>query len=145
MINENKPITKAEFISLTMNKNSWTGLEIRQIIAKLDLKSVINGHKPIDNRIKVGDVIGTALHHPALVIKVKSGIAICVIMTTEKTCSSIICEQKSRFTNGYITASITTYTIEEAFKRYQFSYDNYSHIREIIKLIKIKYKYILGV
>jgi hypothetical protein len=144
MTNENKPITKTDFIALTMTKNSWTGLEIRQIIARLELKSVINGNKPIDNSIKVGDVIGTALNHPALVIKVKSGIAICVIMTTEVTCTSIICEQKSRFTQGYITASITTYTIEEAFKRYQFSYDNYSHIREILKLIKVKYKSILG-
>jgi hypothetical protein len=144
MTNENKPITKNDFIALTMTKNSWTGLEIRQIIARLELKSIINGNKPIDNSIKVGDVIGTALNHPALVIKVKNGIAICVIMTTEVTCSNIICEQKSRFTQGYITSSITTYTIEEAFKRYQFTYDNYSHIREILKHIKIKYKYILG-
>jgi hypothetical protein len=90
--------------------------------------------KPID--YKVGDVfMHTIFRHPYVLMEKKDDMWVCGLLTTESTCTEILCKTRSRFFNDqYFTRALFTITIPTGI--FYGVYDNKKHISSILKKMK---------
>jgi hypothetical protein len=85
---------------------------------------------------KVGDVfMHPIFHHPYVLMEYKYGMWICSLLTSEESCTEILCETRSRFfTNNYFTRVLFTVAVPTG--TFYGVYDNKRHLTSVLKKLK---------
>lgn len=90
--------------------------------------------KPVEYR--VGDVfMHTIFNHPYVLLEKKGDMWICGLLTSEETCTEILCETSSRFfVENYFTRALFTVIIPTG--TFYGVYDNKRHLSSVLKKLK---------
>jgi hypothetical protein len=90
--------------------------------------------KPIE--YKIGDVfMHNVFHHPYVLLEKKGDMWLCGLLTSEESCTEILCEVKSRFLiNSYFTRALFTVVIPQG--SFYGVYDNKRHLSSVLKKLK---------
>lgn len=94
-------------------------------------------------KVSVGDVIsvkgGLAVHHPAIIWKIREGIYYCITMSSHEGLHNMYKLEHSRLFNGVVSKTIFEITEEEALKAFVTVFDNKKELKIIFSKIKEYY------
>lgn len=124
-------VTK-EFLIEKLEKNP----SIDQIKKWVNSMTNTTQWKVIPNKNKVGDVfMHPIFQHPCVLMEKKENGWLCGLLTSEPTCSEILCKADSRFYYDSFFTEVL-FMMNEINGRFHGIYDNDKHIKQILHTLK---------
>lgn len=118
-------MTKDNILKTLLTKPVWNQKEVVELVKKTETKY-------IPNQIQVGDIFfHFGINHPVLVLGKTLGV---VLTTTQR--GELVCEIKSRFIEGWVTATVLTILPEDARKTFICVHDDRLQVHRIKKKVK---------
>ncbi len=132
-----------DLLAMVGQKNTWEKQELKEMVQKyLANAEQLFPKKPQD--IRVGDVTTVYLHkipHPAVVFKVQSEQAYCIMMSHSGDKPYVVAPvEGSRFWNGFYTTTVVNVPIEEAIKGWLGVYEHPKKLGKVAKMVQKKLK-----